>query len=123
MDEKLDIVVTTVENLLTPGQQIQAVTSALETVERCAVCIDDLKDMLETLQEYARYGHVGMELVLAYARQVGELAKALNVSVKKGRELYDLLTMKAEVWQEGNKSAVDLVERLESAIHDATSGI
>jgi hypothetical protein len=79
--------------------------------------------MLEILQEYARYGHAGMELVVAYARLVGELAKALNVSVKTAKELTKLLTVKAEFWQERNQSAVELVGELEDDIQDATSGI
>ena len=79
-------------------------------------------EMLEILQEYARYDHAGMELVASHVRQVRELAKALNVSVEKGEEL-KLLTMKADFWQESNKSAVDLVERAENTVQDATSGV
>ena len=101
----------------------EPVKSALETGERYSASIDDLMEMIAILQEYARYNHAGMELVLSHVRQVGELAKALNVSVEKGEELKELLTMKADLWQESNKSAVDLVEGSENTVEDATSRI
>ena len=79
-------------------------------------------EMLAILEEYV-HGHGGMELVDACVRQAAELVKALKMSAEKGEELAELLYKKAGFSQERNKSAVDVVERLENTIHDATSGI
>jgi hypothetical protein len=118
---KIPILVTTLNLLLTPEQQMQEpVKSALETGQRYSVFLGDLSETLQILQEHTSYIESRREFAEEYARKLGGMVETWNMWVEKWVEQRELPTSKGE---ERNKSAVDLVDKLEKAIQDATSGI
>ena len=98
----------------------EPVKSALETGQRYSVFLGDLSETLQILQEHTSYIESRREFAEEYARKLGGMVETWNMWVEKWVEQRELPTSKGE---ERNKSAVDLVEKLEKAIQDTTSGI